>query len=62
MAFDQNTIRLPGSGSAVDITTVPFGFYLNETPSIRIPGVFEYDCEKSAEWAAKRLGYPSINI
>ena len=62
MAFDQNTIRWPGSGSAVDITTVPFGFYLNETPSIRIPGVFEYDCEKSAEWAAKRLGYPSINI
>jgi len=62
MAFDQNTIRWPGSGSAVDITTVPFGFYLNETPSKSIPGVFEYDCEKSAAWAAKRLGYPSINI
>jgi len=62
MALDQNTIRWPGSGSAVDITTVPFGFYLNETQNTHIPGVFEYDCEKSAEWAAKRLGYPSIHI
>jgi hypothetical protein len=62
MSLDQNTIRWPGSGSLVDITTVPFGFYLNETQSKRIPGVFEYDCEKSAEWAAKRLGYPSVHI
>lgn len=62
MSLDQNTIRWPGSGSVVDITTVPFGFYLNETQSTRIPGVFEYDCEKSAEWAAKRLGYPSVHI
>lgn len=62
MSLDQNTIRWPGSGSLVDITTVPFGFYLNETQSTRISGVFEYDCEKSAEWAAKRLGYPSVHI
>ncbi len=30
MAFDPTTIRWNGSGSAVNINTVPFGFYLNE--------------------------------
>jgi len=62
MAFDPTTIRWPGSGSAVNLTTVPFGFYLNETNNTGSIGKFEYDCEKSAEWAAKRLGYPIIDV
>ena len=63
--LDQDRVRFPGSGSAVTLSTIPFGFYLAEpTPSSLTGsvGYFEYDCEKSAEWAAKRLGYPIIDI
>ncbi len=62
MAFDPNTIRWNGSGSSVNTTTVPFGFYLMEVANTGSIGIFEYDCQKSAEWAAKRLGYPIIDI
>jgi len=62
MAFDPTTIRWNGSGSAVNINTVPFGFYLNENSNTNYVGMFEYDCQKSAEWAAKRLGYPIVDI
>jgi hypothetical protein len=62
MAFDPTTIRWNGSGSAVNINTVPFGFYLNENSYTNRIGMFEYDCQKSAEWAAKRLGYPIVDI
>lgn len=61
--LDQDMVRWPGSGSAVDSTTVPFGFFLSEsinaTSSV---GYFEYDCQSAASWAAKRLGYPIVNI
>jgi hypothetical protein len=61
--FDNDKIRWPGSGSVVDLTTVPYGYYLNEagtnTGSI---GSFEYDCYTSAKWAAERLGYPVVEI
>jgi len=63
--LDQDRIRWPGSGSAVNTGSIPFGFYLDEpTPASLTAsvGYFEYDCEKSAEWAAKRLGYPIIDI
>jgi hypothetical protein len=47
----------------VTLATVPYGYYLNEpgvnTGSI---GSFEYDCQASAAWAAKRLGYPIVDI
>jgi hypothetical protein len=62
MAFDQNTIRWPGSGSAVTSANVPFGFYLQELPNTNIIGAFEYDCQKSAGWAATRLGYPIVSV
>jgi hypothetical protein len=61
--FDNDKIRWPGSGSAVNLTTVPYGYYLHEsnvnTSSI---GSFEYDCAASAVWAARRLGYPIVDI
>jgi hypothetical protein len=61
--FDNSAIRWPGSGSAVTSASVPYGYYLNEpgvnTGSI---GSFEYDCYVSATWAAKRLGYPIVDI
>ena len=63
--LDQDRVRWAGSGSAVTSSNIPFGFYLDEpTPSTLTAsiGYFEYDCEKSAEWAAKRLGYPIIDI
>ena len=60
--LDQDRVRWPGSGSAVTTGSIPFGFYLNESASSGSVGFFEYDCSKSAEWAAKRLGYPIIDI
>ena len=60
--LDQDRVRWPGSGSAVNTGSIPFGFYLNESYLSGSVGYFEYDCEKSAEWAAKRLGYPIIDI
>ena len=63
--LDQDRVRWPGSGSAVTSSNIPFGFYLAEPSTTALTasvGYFEYDCEKSAEWAAKRLGYPIIDI
>ena len=60
--LDQDRVRWQGSGSAVTTGSIPFGFYLNESASSGSVGFFEYDCSKSAEWAAKRLGYPIIDI
>ena len=60
--LDQDRIRWPGSGSAVNTGSIPFGFYLSESYLSGSVGYFEYDCEKSAEWAAKRMGYPIIDI
>ena len=61
--FDNSLIRWGGTGSAVTLATVPYGYYLNEaganTGSI---GSFEYDCYTSAIMAAKRLGYPIVEI
>lgn len=59
--LDQDRIRWPGSGSIVDINSVPFGTYLNETCDSG-ESTFENDCSGSAMWAAKRLGYPIIDI
>lgn len=61
--FDNDKIRWPGSGSLVNSGSVPYGYYLNETGSnTGSIGSFEYDCQSSAIWAAKRLGYPIVEI
>ena len=61
--FDKSLIRWQGSGSAVTTASVPYGYYLNEsnvnTGSL---GSFEFDCYSSAIWAARRLGYPIVDI
>ena len=61
--FDNSLIRWPGSGSAVTTASVCFGYYLGEnganTGSV---GSFEYDCYSAAQWAAKRLGYPIVDL
>lgn len=67
ITFNQSAVRWPGSGSAVTQSNVPFGFYLAEISgsaisSSLLPGAFEYDCMRSAKWAANRLGYPNIEI
>lgn len=59
---DSDRIRFPGSGSAVNSTNVPYGFYLGESANTGSIGYFEYDCQQSAQWAAKRLGYPIVDI
>ena len=51
---NQNLIRYPGSGSAVSGST-PFGMY-DMDPS------FQRDCYNAMNWAAKRLGWPSVAI
>lgn len=61
--FDNDKIRWMGSGSFVTISSVPYGYYLNEVGAITSSiGSFEYDCYNSAIWAAKRLGYPIVEI
>jgi hypothetical protein len=59
---DQDRVRWPGSGSAVNTGSVPYGFYLNESATTGSVGYFEYDCQAAAGWAAKRLGYPIVDI
>jgi hypothetical protein len=47
----------PGSGSTVTSASnsTPFGFYDNDTQ-------FQSDAPKVADWCAKRLGYPIMNV
>jgi len=59
--LDQDRVRWPGSGSAVTSSNVPFGYYLDEDCSTS-ESTFENDCSSSAMWAAKRLGYPIVDI
>jgi hypothetical protein len=60
--LDADRIRWPGSGSVVDMDSVPFGYYLNEQNCSPEETTFEMDCSGSAMWAAKRLGYPIVDI
>ena len=59
--LDQDRVRWPGSGSLVTSGSVPFGYYLKESCSAG-ESTFENDCSSSAMWAAKRLGYPIVDI
>jgi hypothetical protein len=59
--LDQTRVRWLGSGSAVTLETVPFDYYLNESCNNN-ESTFENDCSSSAVWAAKRLGYPIVDI
>ena len=59
--LDQDRVRWPGSGSSVNLNTVPFGYYLNES-CVGAETTFANDCSSSAMWAAKRLGYPIVDI
>jgi len=59
--LDQDRVRWPGSGSAVNSTNVPFGYFLNEICDSD-ESTFENDCSSSAIWASKRLGYPIVDI
>jgi len=52
--IDQDRVRYPGSGSIVPGNTA-YHFYDND-------GAFVTDCYSSMIWAAKRLGYPVIDI
>ncbi len=51
---DNDRIRWPGSGSAVAGRT-PFGFYDTDIS-------FQIECQRAAQWAALRLGYPVVDI
>ena len=59
--LDADRVRWPGSGSLVTSGSVPFGYYLKESCSAG-ESTFENDCSSSAMWAAKRLGYPIVDI
>ena len=45
----------PGSGSFTSGSSTPFGFYDADT-------TFQSDAPKLADWCAKRLGYPLVDI
>jgi hypothetical protein len=60
--IDQDKFRWAGSGSVVTSSNVPYGFYLNESLNSGSIGHFEFDCQAAASWAAKRLGYPIVDI
>ncbi len=52
----DNLVVWPGSGSVDDVATAtPFGFYDTETE-------FVSHSVYTAEWAAKRLGYPIMDV
>lgn len=54
IGIDQDTIRWPGSGSAVSSST-PFGLFDDDAE-------FRLDCYNSAIWAGRRLGHPIIDV
>ena len=45
----------PGSGSFTSGSSTPFGYFDSDTQ-------FQSDAPKVAEWCAKRLGYPIIDV
>ena len=45
----------PGSGSFASGSSTPFGFFDSDTQ-------FQSDAPKVAEWCAKRLGYPIVDV
>lgn len=51
----QNVPIWPGSASYGGLDTAPFGFYDNDR-------CFQDDAEKVADWCAKRLGYPIVEV
>ena len=59
--LSQDRVRWPGSGSSVTSDNLPFGYYLSEICDSD-ESSFENDCSSSAMWAAKRLGYPIVDI
>lgn len=52
--LDQDRVRWPGSGSS-PVGRTPFGFYDTDPQFIT-------DCTNGAVWAARRLGYPIVDI
>ena len=53
--IDQDRVRWPGSGSAVVPGITPFGFFDTDP-------IFIAEAPKAASWAARRLGYPIVDI
>ena len=45
----------PGSGSFTSGSSTPFGYFDSDTQ-------FQSDAPKVAEWCAKRLGYPIVDV
>lgn len=52
--IDQDRVRFPGSGSSIPGRT-PYGFYDSDP-------IFVDECYKGMQWAARRLGYPIVDI
>ena len=48
-------LKWPGSSSFVSGSSTPFGIYDSDTS-------FQTDAPKTADWCAKRLGYPIIDV
>lgn len=60
--LDQDRVRYQDSDIDIIKGVVQFGYYLNETGCRPTDTTFEDDCKASIKWAARRLGYPIIDI
>ena len=54
---DSDRVRWPGSGSAITSGSglTPFGYFEGDA-------LFQTEAPKAANWAAKRLGYPIVDV
>jgi len=60
--LDQDRVRYYDSDVDIIKGIVPFGYYLNETGCLESDSTFEEDCQASIKWAARRLGWPVIDL
>ena len=60
--LDQDRVRYYDSDVDIIKGVVPFGYYLNETGCLPSDSIFEDDCQASIKWAARRLGWPVVDL
>ena len=60
--LDQDRVRYYDSDVDIIKGVVPFGYYLNEIGCLPSDSIFEDDCQASIKWAARRLGWPVVDL
>jgi len=60
--LDQDRVRYYDSDIDIIKGVVPYGYYLNEIGCLPTDTIFEDDCQASIKWAARRLGWPVVDL